>query len=140
MNKYFEPKIVNISLSISLNICFGMLKRTVSLRRFFLVPTTYVLVEKLDFLKILFMYSYRSKGLLDIKHKQISASAWDFQQCDMCDQQSLSSAWAYAQSEAEHLASQLEYFVSVKLLTEHKLQFLNKLKRRLHRLVMSLIL
>ena len=27
------------------------------------------------------------------------AETWDFQQCDMCDQQSLKSDWAYAQSD-----------------------------------------
>ena len=32
-------------------------------------------------------------------HAKIWASAWDFQQCSMCDQQSLRSACAYAQSD-----------------------------------------
>ena len=32
------------------------------------------------------------------EEKQIWAATWDFQQCGMCDQQSLRSAWAYAQS------------------------------------------
>ena len=40
----FERKIITISLPISLNICFVL--KTVSLSRFFYVPTTYVLVEK----------------------------------------------------------------------------------------------
>ena len=31
--------------------------------------------------------------------KRIWASAWDFQKRGMCDQQSLRSAWAYAQSD-----------------------------------------
>ena len=38
----FQHKIVNIFLPIIFSICFGVLKRTVSLRRF--VPTTYILV------------------------------------------------------------------------------------------------
>ena len=40
-----QRKIVIYFLSISFNM-FWVLKRTVSLRRFFWVPTTYVLVEK----------------------------------------------------------------------------------------------
>ena len=50
--------------------------------------------------------------------------AWDFQQCGMCDQQSLRSACAYAQSD-QNLCQSLEYSMSVKLLTEHKLEFLS---------------
>ena len=46
----FESKIVNIFLPINFSIYYGcliwVLKRTLSLRRFFCVPTTYVLVEK----------------------------------------------------------------------------------------------
>ena len=41
----FELKIVNNFLPISFNICFGCSKEP-SQRWFFLVPTTYVLVEK----------------------------------------------------------------------------------------------
>ena len=51
------------------------------------------------------------------------ASAWDFQQCGMCDQQSLRSACAYAQSD-QSLCYSLEYSMSFKLLTEHHLEFL----------------
>ena len=40
------------------------------------------------------------------------ASAWNFQQCGTCDQQSLRSAWAYAS-------------IIVKLLTEHHLEFIS---------------
>ena len=54
----------------------------------------------------------------------IWASAWDLQQCDMCDQQSLRSACAYAQSD-QRLCSSLEYSMSVKLLTEHLLEVLS---------------
>ena len=43
--QFFGLKIVNIFLPISL-IMFGVLKRTVSMRRLFWVPTTYVLIEK----------------------------------------------------------------------------------------------
>ena len=42
----FERKIVIIFLPISFYHMFWVLKRTVSLRRFFWVPTTYVLVYK----------------------------------------------------------------------------------------------
>ena len=41
----------------------------------------------------------------------------------MCDQQSLRSACAYAQSD-QTLCWSLEYSISVKLLTEHHLKFL----------------
>ena len=52
------------------------------------------------------------------------ASAWDFQQCVMCDQQSLRSACAYAQSD-QSLYWSLEYSMIVRLLTEHHLEFLS---------------
>ena len=42
----------------------------------------------------------------------------------MCDQQSLRSAWAYAQSD-QSLCLLLEYSVIVKLLTEHHFEFLS---------------
>ena len=42
----------------------------------------------------------------------------------MCDQQSLKSACAYAQSD-QSLCLLLEYSVSVELLTEHLLEFLS---------------
>ena len=51
----------------------------------------------------------------------------------MCDQQRLRPACAYTQSD-QSLCSSLEYSMSVKLLTEHHLDFLS-LKGRLHRLV-----
>ena len=54
---------------------------------------------------------------------KIWASAWDFQQCGMCDQQSLRSSCAYAQSD-QILCKSLEFSINVKLLTEHHLQFL----------------
>ena len=57
----------------------------------------------------------------------IWASAWDFQQCGMCHQQSLRSACAYAQSD-QSLCWSLEYSMDIKLLTEHHLEFLS-LKR-----------
>ena len=50
--------------------------------------------------------------------------AWDFQQCCVCDQQSLRSACAYAQSD-QSLCKSLEYFIIVKLLTEHHLECLS---------------
>ena len=48
----------------------------------------------------------------------IWASAWDFQQCGMCDQQRLRPACAYAQSD-QSLCKSLEYSMTIKLLTEH---------------------
>ena len=47
-----------------------------------------------------------------------------FQQCGMCDQQSLRSACAYAQSD-QSLCLSLEYSMIVKLQTEHYLEFLS---------------
>ena len=46
-----------------------------------------------------------------------------FQQCGMCDQQILRPDCSYAQSD-QSLCLSLEYFISVKLLTEHYLEFL----------------
>ena len=54
----------------------------------------------------------------------IWASAWDFQQFGMCDQQSLRPACAYAQSD-QSLCLSLEYSMIVKLLTEHHLESLS---------------
>ena len=51
-------------------------------------------------------------------------STWDFQQCGMCDQQSLRSAWAYAQSD-QSLCLSLECSMNIKLLTDHRLEFLS---------------
>ena len=51
--------------------------------------------------------------------------AWDFQQCGMCDQQSLRSACTYEQSD-QSLCQLLEYSMSVKLLNEHNLEFLSR--------------
>ena len=45
------------------------------------------------------------------------------EQCGMCDQQSLRSACAYMQSD-QSLSLSLEYSMTVKLLTEHHLEFL----------------
>ena len=54
----------------------------------------------------------------------IWATTWDFQQCSMCDQQSLRSAFANAQSDPGICLS-LYYSVSVKLLTKHLLEVLS---------------
>ena len=59
-----------------------------------------------------------------ISNEIIWASAWDFQQCGMCDQQSLRSACAYAQPD-QSLCLSLEYSMIVKLLTEHHFEFLS---------------
>ena len=48
----------------------------------------------------------------------------DFQECGMCDQQRLRPACAYAQSD-QSLCLSLEYSMTVKLLTEHHLEFLS---------------
>ena len=48
----------------------------------------------------------------------------DFQQCGMYDQERLRSACAYAKSD-QSLCWLLEYSMSVKLLTEHHLEFLS---------------
>ena len=50
--------------------------------------------------------------------------ALDFQQCGMCDQQSLKTACAYAQSD-QSLCLSLEYSMTFKLLTVHHLEFLS---------------
>ena len=47
----------------------------------------------------------------------ICAVAWDFRQCGKCDQKSLKSACAYAQSDQSFCLS-LEHSMSAKLLTE----------------------
>ena len=47
-----------------------------------------------------------------------------FQQCGMCDQQKLRPACAYAQSD-QNLCLSLEYYMTVKLLSEHYLEFLS---------------
>ena len=57
-------------------------------------------------------------------HKHIWASTSDFQQCGMCDQHRLRPACAYAQSD-QSLCWSHEYSMTVKLLTEHHLEFLN---------------
>ena len=54
------------------------------------------------------------------------AATWDFQQCGMCDQQRLNQP-AHAQSD-QSLCKSLEYSTTLKLLTEHHLEFLS-LKR-----------
>ena len=51
------------------------------------------------------------------------AMTWDFQQCGMCDQQNLRPACAYVQSD-QSLCLSLEYYMSVKLLTEQHLELL----------------
>ena len=65
--------------------------------------------------------------MFKLMHKKIiiiCASARDFQQCGMCDQQRLRSACTYAQSD-QSLCLSLEYSMTVKLLTEHHLEFLS---------------
>ena len=52
------------------------------------------------------------------------AVTWDFQQCGMCDQQRLRPACTCAQSDQSH-CKPLENYMTVKLLTEHHLEFLS---------------
>ena len=52
------------------------------------------------------------------------AATWDFHKCGMCDQQRLRPACAYAQSD-QRLSMSLAYSMSVKLLTEHHIEFLS---------------
>ena len=66
---------------------------------------------------------HKTKGAVFTRITINWASAWDFQQCGMCDQQSLRSACAYAQSD-QSLCKSLEYYMIVRLLTEH-LEFLS---------------
>ena len=54
----------------------------------------------------------------------IWAATWDFQQCGMCDQQRLRPDCAYAQSD-QSLCLSLEYYMNIKLLNEHNLEFLS---------------
>ena len=61
---------------------------------------------------------------ISVSHCHIWAVTWDFQRCGMCDQQSLRSACAYAQSNQSPCWSP-EYSMSVKLLTELHLEFLS---------------
>ena len=61
---------------------------------------------------------------LPLRIQNIWASAWDFQQCGLCGQQSLRSACAYGQSD-QSLCQSLEYSMVVKLLTEHHLECLS---------------
>ena len=59
------------------------------------------------------------------------ASAWDFLQCGMCDQQSLRSACAFAQAD-QSLCLLLEFSMIVKLLTEHHLEEADEALPSLH--------
>ena len=59
---------------------------------------------------------------LDWKYK--CAMTWAFQQCSMCDQQSLRSACAYVLSD-QSLCLSLEYSMTPRLLTEQHLEFLS---------------
>ena len=56
-------------------------------------------------------------NIIELRHS-------DFQQNGMCDQQSVRSACAYAQSD-QSLCLSLEYSMGVKLLTEHHLECLS---------------
>ena len=87
----------------------------------------YVLFAKVPFRRFTYQTVKNSTTHITFGGKLIQAVARDFQQCGMCDQQSLRSACAYAQSD-QSLCLSLEYSMSVKLLTKHHLEFL-RLKR-----------
>ena len=65
--------------------------------------------------------------ILELTVSQCKKVPFQMSRHEMCNQQSLRSACAYAQSDQSHCWS-LEYTMSVKLLTEHYLEFLS-LKR-----------
>ena len=74
--------------------------------------------------RLVWVYTCQNVKLLEISCRGSWASAWDFQQCGMCDQQSLRSACPYAQTD-QSLCQSLEYSMVVKLLTEHHLESLS---------------
>ena len=104
---------MSLSVSLYLLFPFNFQKfKTVSV-----VAQAYLDVACFMFLQT--AYTWCPFALLDIW-----ASAWDFQQFGMCDQQSLRPACAYAQSD-QSLCLSLEYSMIVKLLTERHLEFLS---------------
>ena len=76
------------------------------------------------YIKFGILISNNIGDMLQTKFFQKLAAARDFQQCGMCDQQSLGSACPYVHSD-QSLCLSLEYSMSVKLLTEHHLEFLS---------------
>ena len=68
-------------------------------------------------------FSYSTHPLILI-YNDLSYITWDFQQCGMCDQQSLRSACACTQSDLS-LCLSLEYSMNMKLLREHNQEFLS---------------
>ena len=65
INNFFAHKIVDIFLPISFNIMFWLLKRTVSLRRFFWVPINIYFGWEIR--KLIFWYTPLTKGLSEKK-------------------------------------------------------------------------
>ena len=82
------------------------------------IPTKWRKIAKFDVCCSCYWHFKDVKGLLTW------AMAWYFQQCGICDQQSLRPACAYAQSD-QSLCLSLEYSMNFKLLTEHHLEFLS---------------
>ena len=81
-------------------------------------PTVFYLINTLVSIKLRFCNS-------SFQYPQHNSGAtWDYQQCGMCDQQSLRSACTYAQSD-QSLCWSLEYSMNVKLLTKQFLEFLS---------------
>ena len=66
---------------------------------------------------------YQSEPHLEMFQQQMSHAS-DFQQCGIYNQQSLRSACAYTLSD-QSLCYSLEYSMTVKLLTKHRLEFLS---------------
>ena len=77
--------------------------------------------RKLYFIRVCTVYW--DKNILN-GPKDIWATTLDFQQCGLCDQQRLRPACTYTQSD-QSFYLWLEYSMSVKLLTEHNLEFLS---------------
>ena len=101
-----------------------VLKRTVSMRRFFWAPKTYIKIDRYENIHNFTLNYCVYLDLWNLMYIKSWASAWDFQQCGMCHQQRLKSACAYAQSD-QSLRSSPEYSMNVKLLTEHLLEVLS---------------
>ena len=93
----------------------------------FLVPTfSFALIHFLRFCKILVRkctYLYKNNKCSQMG-KLMWATPLDFKRCGICDRQRLRPACAYAQTD-QGLCLSLKYSTTVKLLTEHHLEFLS---------------
>ena len=90
---------INVLLSQAKHMLW-VLKGTVSMRRFFWAPKTYVKSYGLENIYNFTLYLTQCGSKLFFKKiKYIWAVTWDFKQCGMWDQQRLRSACACAQSD-----------------------------------------